>query len=147
MRGDVVAYSFKQRFVDPIRAGTKAQTIRAPRKRHAHPGEEVQLYYAQRTRNCSLIGVVRCISTPAIVMEFMPHTAGDFVEIGDVGTIAGPALDQFAKLDGFIDWIELRQFWEDEHPGVDQFAGVLIRWRSIQERPLLAGGDVSSAGT
>lgn len=39
----MVAYSFRKRFGPPILAGTKAQTIRADRKRHARPGEEVQL--------------------------------------------------------------------------------------------------------
>ena len=35
----VVSYSFKRQFIDPIKRGTKRQTIRADRKRHARPGE------------------------------------------------------------------------------------------------------------
>jgi hypothetical protein len=40
----MVAYSFNPIFVGPILAGTKRQTIRAERKRHARPGEAMQLY-------------------------------------------------------------------------------------------------------
>jgi hypothetical protein len=46
----VVAYSFRQQFRPPILAGTKRQTIRADRKRHARPGEQLQLYTGMRTR-------------------------------------------------------------------------------------------------
>lgn len=58
----MVAYSFRARFVVPIEAGTKRQTIRAPRKRHAKPGEEMQLYTGMRTRACRLIRLATCLS-------------------------------------------------------------------------------------
>lgn len=45
----MVAYSFQKRFVEPIRSGRKRQTIRADRKRHARPGEVLQLYSGMRT--------------------------------------------------------------------------------------------------
>jgi hypothetical protein len=58
----MVAYSFKERFAEPILNGTKGGTIRASRKGplraatggHAKPGEELQLYTDMRTRNCRL---------------------------------------------------------------------------------------------
>lgn len=51
----MVAYSFKRQFGPPILAGTKGGTIRNDRKRHARPGEELQLYHGMRTKSCTLI--------------------------------------------------------------------------------------------
>ena len=48
----MVAYSFKRRFREPILAGSKQQTIRADRKRHARRGEALQLYTGMRTTQC-----------------------------------------------------------------------------------------------
>jgi len=56
----MVAYSFKAQFREPILAGTKRQTIRADRKRHARLGEALQLYTGMRTRQCKLIGRATC---------------------------------------------------------------------------------------
>ena len=55
----MVAYSLKPRFIPPILSGAKRQTIRAiSRRRHAIPGETLQLYTGMRTKQCRLIGVV-----------------------------------------------------------------------------------------
>ena len=51
----MVAYSFKKRFADLIVDGRKCQTIRAHRRRHALPGERVQLYVGMRTKQCRKI--------------------------------------------------------------------------------------------
>tara|TARA_R110002096_G_scaffold172484_10_gene346217 strand:+ start:719 stop:1081 length:363 start_codon:yes stop_codon:yes gene_type:complete len=40
------------KFADDVTAGRKNFTIRADRKRHARPGEPVQLYTGMRTRSC-----------------------------------------------------------------------------------------------
>ncbi|WP_292672606.1 hypothetical protein [Mesorhizobium sp.] len=48
----MVAYSFKTMFGPQVSALMKRQTVRADRKRHARPGEPVQLYQGMRTRNC-----------------------------------------------------------------------------------------------
>jgi hypothetical protein len=48
----MVAYSFKSFFAPQIIAGLKCQTVRADRRRHARPGEAVQLYTGMRTRAC-----------------------------------------------------------------------------------------------
>ena len=47
----VVALNFKQQFIPPILSGAKRQTIRAiGRRRHAIPGETLQLYTGMRTK-------------------------------------------------------------------------------------------------
>lgn len=121
----MVAYSFRPRFVEPIRSGTKRQTIRADRKRHARPGETLQLYTGMRTRRCHLIGTSQCLAISTIFI----HAAEDWVvEAGDLIALAG--LDIFAQSDGFADWADMRTFWSREHPEAkaQRFPGVLIRW-------------------
>lgn len=71
----MVAYSFKQRFAPqiiaglqtgPLVVGMKRQTIRADRKRHARPGEELQLYTGMRTRSCQLLGRTTCTAVAPV---------------------------------------------------------------------------------
>lgn len=129
----MVAYSFKAQFVEPIRAGLglatydhirpKRQTVRADRKRHARPGEELQLYRGMRTKQCFLIGRAECLTTLPIRLDFK----GERIFVGP-GRIDGPKLDGFANADGFDDWAALRQFWRDNHDGVAIFDGVIIKW-------------------
>lgn len=132
----MVAYSFKQRFANPILYGLgltpvgesdplfKRQTIRADRKRHARPGEELQLYTGMRTKHCHLIGRARCISVDPIEI----HVLAGRVIIRQTSIISGRALDDFARADGFKMWGEMREFWHVEHPGQHVFTGVLIKW-------------------
>ncbi|TIP13173.1 hypothetical protein [Mesorhizobium sp.] len=126
----MVAYSFKQRFVAPIRAGTKRQTIRADRKRHAYPGEQLQLYTGMRTRECKLIGRAFCFCVLPIVLIFdddPSHEEGFIVQGG--GMFA--SIDAFAIADGFASWADLKAFWRENHPGIDEFQGNLIKWGDL----------------
>jgi uncharacterized protein YqfB (UPF0267 family) len=116
----MVAYSFQKRFAEPILAGTKSQTIRADRKRHARPGEELQLYTGMRTKHCRLIARVQCIGIRPITLD-----------------LAEDMPDAFAHRDGFADWEDMRAFWRQFHPGVETFTGVLILWD-----PILTGSAV-----
>ncbi|MCJ2128201.1 hypothetical protein [Methylobacterium sp. E-045] len=123
----MVAYSFKKQFGPPIMAGTKAQTIRADRKRHARPGEELQLYTGMRTRQCRLIARVPCIAVYPCRLDFGLRMV--FANDGWIRT--DKDLDAFAVLDGFRSWDEMRVFWRAEHPDVSVFRGVLIRWTPL----------------
>lgn len=125
----MVAYSFKAQFATPILAGTKQQTIRAHRKRHARVGETLQLYTGMRTKHCRLIGRATCESIQDVRLSFIN---GYIITDGD-----GPArvllrtladCDAFARRDGFQDWKSLAEFWEANHPGTRFFNGVLIFW-------------------
>lgn len=126
----MVAYSFKKQFGPPILTGTKAQTIRAERairSRHARPGEFVQLYTGMRTRQCRWLGEALCNAVWPIKL----HLRDDIVFAND-GWIRMPDdLDAFARQDGFRHWKEMVAFWAAEHPGVDVFEGVLIRWQPL----------------
>lgn len=145
----MVAYSFKRRFVEPIRWGLglgldisdsllligvqKRQTIRANRtgrSRHARPGEHIQLYYGMRTKQCGLIGVAKCVSVTGIRIQ----VSRGIISIDDYPAIREDDLDAFAQKDGFVDWKDMRAFWEAEHGDVKRlgpWTGVLIRWEPI----------------
>lgn len=140
----MVAYSFKRRFVEPIRWGLglgldlsdntakigapKRQTIRADRKRHARPGEELQLYSGMRTKGCFLIGRARCVGVESIRLRFGRRTD---VVIGKIPlNPTDKNLDAFAREDGFENWNALRDFWNEEH-GVERFEGVIVYWEPL----------------
>lgn len=129
----MVAYSFQARFAAPILAGTKRQTIRTDRRRHARPGEELQLYTGMRTRQCKLIGRAICRDVRRVALQFDADPACDGVEIdGRFYPGRQAELDRFAVADGFADWADLRAFWRAQHSDVDRFEGVLILWESFQ---------------
>jgi hypothetical protein len=124
----VVAYSFKKHFADPICAGTKAQTIRSDRARHARPGEQVQLYTGMRTKNCRLIGRAECVAVNPIRIDF----AREVITIGACGKIAGTTnLNRFAVMDGFEDFLAMRDFWRENHDISKPWEGIIIEWRNF----------------
>ena len=120
---DMVAYSFKARFAEPIIAGTKGGTIRAawkmfdagavrrdgktflrhPRRDtggHARPGEELQLYTGMRTKHCRLIARKTCVAVQPIRLNF----AHEVVTLADHLLTTPATLDPFALFDGFASW-------------------------------------------
>lgn len=127
----MVAYSFKARFAEPILAGTKDQTIRGPRKRHASSGEALQLYTGMRTRQCRLIGRTTCVEVLGVVLDF--HFRRIFIarRVGGHDLLLGDAeLDAFARRDGFADFGDMRRFWRETHDE-DVVSGALIRWKPL----------------
>ena len=129
----MVAYSFKKRFAEPIRLGTKAQTIRADRKRHARAGEQIQLYVGMRTKHCRLIGEAQFLSVMPVRLIFTAPARARVFELG--GEILSPdSMEAFARSDGFADTSEMARFWWDNHEGEGHelaFKGVLIRWQPL----------------
>ena len=141
----MVAYSFKRRFVSPIRVGLglpveidisktvippppKLQTIRAiGRRRHARPGETVQLYCAMRTKQCFKIGDAQCTRVTPINILVEEHCIG--VQPLDRGLLFLDG-DKFAQRDGFDDQHDMQRFWLKEH-GIGVFCGILIEWEPI----------------
>lgn len=139
----MVAYSFKGQFEDPIRAGTKPQTMRNDRKRHARVGEEIQLYYGMRTKHCRLIGRATCAAVTPVRIDFKRYQ----VFISGRGCLSGlEELDVFAVRDGFKNWADMRAFWKKEHgkkkqadgtpaPPLQAWSGVLIEWKDFKGAP------------
>ncbi len=131
----MVAFSFKQRFVEPIRAGRKRQTIRLPRKRNPRPGEALQIYTAMRTRYCEkIIRDPTCASVEIVRLQFWPafRTYGEQeLVIGDAVLEGKDEKDAFAQSDGFKDLHDMIKFWRQEHGAGNapiNFTGILIAW-------------------
>lgn len=141
----MVAYGFKKQFIEPILSGLgnyewidgqiprpKLQTIRAiGKRRHARPGETIQLYTAMRTKQCRKLGEARCVSVQNI--RIMLHAA--WIKVGTDAPISDPEeLADFARRDGFADWGEIFDFWQKEHGELARlgpWVGVLIKWEPI----------------
>jgi hypothetical protein len=58
----MVAHSFQSRFAEPVLDGSKDGTIGADRRRHARPGEQLQIYVGMRTKQCRLITRKICVA-------------------------------------------------------------------------------------
>lgn len=130
----MIADSFKSRFAAPILTSTKTQTIRADRKRHARPGEMVQLFTGMRMRQCRRLGETQCVAVERVLIV-LPHRRqpprivvnaleGEFVR----GATWGMSLNAFDLQDGFRSFDAMVASWRKNHPGQDEF-GVLIRWQ------------------
>lgn len=141
----MVAYSFQDRFIGPIRAGLgiphrnergqiaipgpkpKRQTIRAVgKRRHAREGDALQLYWGMRNPRCFLIGRATCTGVLPIII-WVPPTGALVVERAHKLLMAKD-LALFSQLDGFADPDDMAAFWRKEHEGIEKFEGFLITW-------------------
>ncbi|RUW41500.1 ASCH domain-containing protein [Mesorhizobium sp. M2A.F.Ca.ET.015.02.1.1] len=139
----MVAYSFKPMFGPQVRGLIKRQTVRADRKRHARPGEAVQLYQGMRTRHCVKLVerdpiCTRVRSIEIAVSDLMP---GAIVSIAIEGIpLQREEIEAFCRADGFAPSYvrdfglhgktareNMGLFWLQHH-GVGRFDGVLIEW-------------------
>ncbi len=155
----MVAYSFKRRFVVPIKVGLglpilpddedpdgatlllpKRQTIRAfGRRRHARAGEAVQCYTAMRTKACRKIGDACCVGFEGILLKWSEWPAFLLFDVREVergkwrrcGDIRPIGdMEAFARLDGFAGFDDMARFWREEH-GPGTFEGAVVRWEPI----------------
>lgn len=151
----MVAYSFAPQFRAQVAALTKRQTVRADRRRHARPGEPVQLYAGMRTKHCVKL-VDRdpiCTAVTPIVIETSGLVADFVVSIVlDGRPLDADGIEAFAAADGFapIDcgwWREvilppaldtvatarsnMGDFWRARH-GAGRFEGVTVFWEPAE---------------
>lgn len=137
----MVAYSFKPSFVLPISNGTKRQTIRLPRKRHARPGEDVQLFMGMRTRYCrKIIPDPVCVGVDEVRPDLRgadrrdPESFRDALQVNGI-PVLGEEADAYARGDGFegVLWVKpfahMVRWWLLTH-GTVLFEGVAIRWET-----------------
>lgn len=125
----MVAYSFQRRFCEQIVRGEKRQTIRADRKRHARPGEPIQLFFGMRTKHCRKLIDPDPVCTHVEPVSMRVPPCG-LVRIGHPACPEWSEVeDLFARLDGFDDALDFTMFWRREH-GLGLFEGVLIRWNA-----------------
>lgn len=143
----MVAYNFQPVFEPQIVDGTKLQTVRANRKRHAQPGETIQLYCEQRSTNCrKIIPDPVCRSVHLIhinTSELLPEFIAS-IEIDGI-PLRKDEIELFAAADGFAPayfgmfrddgapataryW--MGEFWRRRHPA-GRFEGVLLNWMQV----------------
>lgn len=139
----MVAYSFKTFFAPQIVEGIKTQTIRADRRRHARPGERLQLFTGMRTRHCrKIVPDPVCVTVSPVRISF---DCGVIFAINvDGQNLTDAEMEDFARQDGFAPehynepsgicgntaLENMDTFWFDNHPGHFDFFGVLIKWSS-----------------
>lgn len=124
----MVAYSFLARFEPAIIAGTKIHTIRSDRRRHARPGEQLQLYVGMRTRQCRLIAKQICTRVVPVLLRVDEAGAARWW-IWEA-PVLDHELDTWAIAAGFRDGADMMAFWRKNplvRPGFE-FRGVLIGW-------------------
>lgn len=119
----MVAYSFQARFADAVATGRKRQTIRSQgMRRHARPGDKLQLYVGMRTNHC------RKLVDPdpvCVSVQTVDIPENDFPLV-DGKPISNDAAYMLAVNDGFSNVAEMLS-WFKEHHGLP-FLGVLIKW-------------------
>lgn len=122
----MVAYSFQRRFARDVERGIKTQTCRGNRKRHARPGEVVQLYEALRTKWARKLGEGICTAVEPIFIDPGTHT----IRVGSIldSVFTTAKAEEFARKDGFAGLSDMMEWWRTEH-GPDPWNGVLISWK------------------
>ena len=136
----MVAYGFNKRFVGPIRTGEKAHTIRLPRKRHAYPGEQLQLYRGMRQKSCFKIRPDVTCTRVDIVSIATSSIGMEAIAINGI-VLTQDEMEALALADGFRlrpdysgkDALHaMGYFWRSIHTsqlsGVHVFEGVMIAW-------------------
>ena len=121
----MVAYSFKTQFEGALRAGDKAQTIRAlGKRRQARPRELVQVYIGMRTKDCRLLFQSECLEVLPIRIR---RTSDPIWEIRlNDNLLSLDEQNQLALADGFPDLQVFYDFFYQRLP----FEGVLIKWQT-----------------
>jgi hypothetical protein len=151
----MVAYSFHKRFVSLIQSGIKRHTIRPHRKRHARPGEALQLYTGMRTKACMKIlaadPVCERLDEVRLDLRWWPyddppassHQVQGLIPADPVMSINGMPLDMvmrnrvaiadgfegFRYFDGAVasPFADMLFWWIGTH-GPVLFDGVMISW-------------------
>ena len=129
----MVAYNFKKQFAALVESGEKKQTIRAiGRRRHAAPGNALQLYTGQRTKSCRKLLDAVCTETQRITISITDKEGLSiwWTDTGYAFTLS--EMEALATADGFghdgSDPIkEFIEFFESRSP----LYGVLIKWNCL----------------
>lgn len=119
----MTAILFQKRFVAPLLAGTKRQTIRPHRKRPIKVGDQLSLrHWEDKAYRSPQVEVL----TVKVVGVLPIQVFGSGIRIGD-GALqtAKTELDSFANNDGFPSWAEMLAYFNFGGYGLP-FEGDLI---------------------
>ena len=127
------AYNFQSRFADAVQHGEKRQTIRAiGKRRHAIPGQPIQLYTGMMHKTCQKLITPDpiCTDVQRVRIEKFPakskHDCDFFQMYLDGKAMFRHEVRELAVKDGFNSPEDFFQFFDKTH-GMP-FEGVLIRW-------------------
>lgn len=139
----MVAINFKAQFVPLIVTGEKLQTIRL--RARCKPGDALQLYTAQRTKQCRKIGDAFCKDVMPIHIDFGEHRIETFHDRVRARRTTMMQANDFARADGFADWEQMKAWFAKNHPTLplNAFAGELITWRDFT--PAIAPQKIATA--
>jgi hypothetical protein len=116
------AYNFQKRFAPLVETGVKRQTIRRRRKRLTRMGDTLYLYEGMRTKKC------RRLRDPEICRLVLPVAISEFaIGLGGALLRTYKAKDVFARLDGFGNWPEMRDWFRKQY-GLPFYGGEAIYW-------------------
>lgn len=143
----MVGYNFQAIFERQIVERCKRQTIRPDRRRHARPGEPMQLFCEQRSRRCRKLLTPDPICTAVrpveiVVSELLPSIIASISIVGI--PLDRDEIEAFSRADGFaperlhevppgIEYVRatarenMGVFWLSRH-GDGRFEGVLLEW-------------------
>jgi len=113
-------------FMDKILSGAKRHTIRAPRKIPIKVGDKLYMWWKSRSPQREKLGEANCIKTTPITIQ-KTNAILTYPDSGDYEIVH---LDKFAQADGFDNWQQMIEFFENTH-GLP-FTGDLIEWDSIK---------------
>ena len=119
----MVSMNFSGRFADLVASKTKRQSIRADKTARYRTGRALQLYTGMRTKACRKLTMV----DPVIIESVYCAVRPDYLTLGGPG-YPKIDMDEFAALDGFANYAELVQWFQDTYKQ-PTFIGHCIRWR------------------
>ena len=117
----MVAFNFKEKFADDVEAGRKPGTIRKTKR--CKPGDPVQLYTGQRTKQCRKLRDAVCMGVCKIVIdEDVPWRISEM----EGKILANYKGRPFHELEGFKNVQDFVEFFRD-HYGLP-FTGYYHQW-------------------
>jgi len=118
----VVALNFSPQFAGMVEVGRKKQTIRE--KARAKPGDMLQLYVGQRTKECRRLGWALCRDVIPLALTKRG------VEFEFDTPVERWQSDEVARLDGFESYAEMWSWFSGRYKK-DRFTGHIIQWDQI----------------
>lgn len=117
----MVAFNFKEEFVDKIISGEKCSTIRSTMR--CKIGDNMQLYTGQRTKKCKLIKEATCVGLADI------RIGGGAIWdiIGRIGLIY-PNRKPLHEQEGFKNVEDFENFFKNQYD-TDLYRGYLHAWQ------------------
>lgn len=114
----MVAINFQPQFIEALLLGAKRQTIR--RKARCEPGDKIQIYTGQRTKDCRMLGEAVCLATAPVALYPSRAYIGSHM-------LSDNQRQELAEADGFKDYAEMHEWFKVKYKS-RSFEGVIIKW-------------------